>query len=97
MSNYRVNPNGLMDTGDELTLLTRQIEASVDNLNASVDKFLRQNTGQAPEEYLTAQKLWNAGISEMKGALANGVTRLNDIHAKYVEVDVRGANRFSSI
>ncbi|OKI85864.1 WXG100 family type VII secretion target [Micromonospora sp. CB01531] len=94
MTSYGLNPNGLLDTGDELTGVTRSIEQTTDNLNAVVNVFIARNEGKAKDGFVAAQQKWEAGIQKMKDSLANGVVQLNEIHERYRLGDAHGAALF---
>jgi WXG100 family type VII secretion target len=91
MASYALDPNGLLDTGEELRGVTNTIQRSVDELNTDVSKFIEANTGSARDAFVKAQQDWQAGIQEMQRALTVGIQRLNDIHDTYRLGDAHGA------
>jgi WXG100 family type VII secretion target len=94
MATYGLNPNGLLDTGEELRGITHSIQNSIDELNSDVGVFISSNTGDAADAFTHAQADWQAGIAQMQAALAVGIQRINEIHDTYKLGDARGAALF---
>jgi uncharacterized protein YukE len=94
MATYGLNPNGLLDTEAELRGVTQSIDNATDELNAVVQVFIDRNEGDAKASFVDAQRRWEAGIAQMKEALAQGAVSINDIHNAYRLGDVRGASLF---
>ncbi|MEH1016724.1 WXG100 family type VII secretion target [Micromonospora sp. CPCC 206060] len=95
MANYNINPAAVQAVADTMARETRELDASLANLQAHVTRFAAANNGQAPEAYKAAQQLWNQGQQEMRAALAIGQQRLQEITQNYVLGDNRGAAIFS--
>lgn len=94
MGSYGLNPNGLLDSSDELDGITRNIQTAIEELNSSVNTYIVVNSGEAQAAFTNAQAKWNAGIGEMQRALAEARIRLNEIHDRYRLGDVKGAGLF---
>jgi uncharacterized protein YukE len=94
MATYGLNPNGLLDTGDELRGITNSIQTAVDELNNDVGVFISSNTGQTADAFVTARNDWQAGMAKMQSALALGIQRINEIHDTYKLGDAHGAALF---
>ncbi|BCL13675.1 WXG100 family type VII secretion target [Micromonospora sagamiensis] len=95
MANYNINPAAVQAVSDTMARETRELDASLENLQAHVTRFAAANNGQAPEAYKAAQQLWNQGQQEMRAALAMGQQRLQEINSNYQLGDNRGAAIFS--
>jgi WXG100 family type VII secretion target len=94
MATYALNPNGLLDTGDELRGITATIRRSTEELDGDVNKFITSNTGAAADAFINARAKWQAGIMEMEAALTVASQRINEIHNTYRLGDARGAALF---
>jgi uncharacterized protein YukE len=94
MATYGLNPNGLLDTGEELRGITNSIQNAVDEMNRDVQVFITSNTGETADSFVTAKADWQAGMAEMQSALGVGIQRLNDIHDTYKLGDAHGAALF---
>jgi WXG100 family type VII secretion target len=95
MATYGVDPNNLIDTGQELTVATNAINQALDALDNAVNNYRGSNTGQTSEAFQAAQAKWHAGVQEMNQALANGARALDDISNTYRITDQKGASSFS--
>ncbi|WP_018637227.1 hypothetical protein [Parafrankia elaeagni] len=94
MATYNFNPNGALDTADELAKVHTLLMASLDDLEVKIATFLTANEGKAPEVYLQAQSLWNEGQAQMSASIADGTKRLGWIHDNYLLGDLKGAVAF---
>ena len=94
MSDFTVNPNGMLDVGDELEVVTRDITRAIEELEQQVKKFVEANSGEAVTAYAGAQQKWHQGITEMNAALGAARSQLNTIHDRYRLADNRGAALF---
>jgi uncharacterized protein YukE len=97
MATYEFNPNGALDTADELQFVTQKLENSLSDLMTKVQLFTQANAGNAPDNYTAAQGMWNKGQQDMNASLAVGKVKLEDIHHEYVLGDNRGAAVFGVI
>jgi ESAT-6 family protein len=94
MANYGLNPNGLLDSGQELRGVTNSIEQALGNLNQLVQQYLLSNEGQTKQEYQRAQDTWNRGLAEMQSSLTQGAAAIDNIRDTYHVADVKGASLF---
>jgi WXG100 family type VII secretion target len=94
MGSFGLNPNGLLDTADELKGIQTTLQNALDALEAQVNNFKTNNSGRTIASYDTAQKQWDAGMAEMDVALTNAQTTIVDIHDQYVWGDNYGASLF---
>ncbi|GIG03083.1 WXG100 family type VII secretion target [Catellatospora citrea] len=94
MPSYALNPNGMLDTGDELSVITTKLGSALDDLNEIVTRFISTNSGGASDSFRAAQAQWNQGYQEMQASLARGATAINEIHDIYRMGDARGASLF---
>jgi WXG100 family type VII secretion target len=95
MATYGVNPNNLLDTGDELRAATKSIEGALDDLNTAVNNYRSSNTGATADAFGAAQAKWQTGVQEMNANLNTGAQALNDISHNYVSTDNHGASLFN--
>jgi WXG100 family type VII secretion target len=95
MATYGVDPNNLIDTGQELTAATNAIAQALDALDGAVNNYRGSNTGRTSEAFQAAQAKWHAGVQEMNQALVTGARALDDISHNYTTTDQRGAASFS--
>lgn len=95
MSNYNINPAAVNEVIDEFTAAGTQLQNSLANLEASVERFKAANKGLAPESYAQAQALWNQGQAEMTASLRQGHQILGEILGNYVYGDNKGAGIFA--
>jgi WXG100 family type VII secretion target len=95
MATYGVNPNNLLDTGDELRAATKAIEGALSELDTAVNTYISANTGQTAEAFRAAQAKWQAGVQEMNASLNTGATALDQISQTYTLTDQQGAASFS--
>lgn len=91
---YSFNPNGALDTGAELALVTRKIAESLDALEAAASAFLTANAGASIESYQTAQQTWSRGQKAMEDSLVKGVAALESVHDQYTLADNTSAAVF---
>ncbi|MFJ8690782.1 WXG100 family type VII secretion target [Micromonospora wenchangensis] len=94
MPSYGLNPNGLLDSSAELQGVTTSIQNAIDELNTVVQTYVNANSGDTREAFTAAQTKWNTGINEMRQALADASSRLDQIHDNYRLGDARGAALF---
>ncbi|MBN1171981.1 MAG: WXG100 family type VII secretion target [Micromonosporaceae bacterium] len=94
MADFSVNPNGMLDVGDELQQVTRRLNSSLEELDKYVENFKQVNQGDAAIAFTAAQQKWHEGMAQMQSALAVAQQRLNDIHENYLLGDKRGASLF---
>ena len=94
MASYDIAPNIVYGIVSDITSTSKELDASLVQLEVSVNQFKLENDGQAPDAYATAQTLWNAGHKEMKEALATGALSLEDIVGGYIHGDKQGAAIF---
>jgi ESAT-6 family protein len=97
MATYGLNPNGMLDTAEELTLITSRLEASLRSLEAAAKAFQAATSGNAIDTYTSAQMNWNAGMNEMRGSLGVATTKLIGIQERYVLADNKGASLFGGM
>lgn len=91
---YSYNPQGGLDTGDDLIALTKRMEQSLSELQRAAQAFMSANEGEAPGNYSIAQAEWNAGQQAMNAAMGKGVVALNTIHNEILNGDRMGAAQF---
>jgi uncharacterized protein YukE len=97
MATFQFNPNGALDTGDELEFITHKMRDSLDELNAKVQQFIVANGGSGPDNFAAAQRMWNQGQQDMETSLAVGRQKLDQIREHYVLGDGRAASVFGSL
>ncbi|GGM63399.1 WXG100 family type VII secretion target [Dactylosporangium sucinum] len=94
MATYSLNPNGLLDSSEELRGVTRSIENALADLNGYVNQFITANAGGAASSYQVAQTTWNSGLDQMNAALDRGATAIDEIRSNYQIADTQGASLF---
>ena len=94
MATYSLDPNGLLDTSGDLNGVTNSIKNSIDELDAAVANFLRNNAGMATVSYTDAQRQWDSGVAQMHAAIGAASQALIRIHDNYDLGDRRGAAMF---
>ena len=94
MATYGLVPNGLIDSGMELRGVTHSIEASLENLNPFVQRFIAANVGGGASSYQNAQNTWNQGMDQMRASMATGAAAIDEIRNTYHVADAQGASLF---
>lgn len=94
MSDFSVNPNGMLDVGDELQQITSRLQRSLQELDRYVENFKQVNHGDASIAFTEAQRSWHDGMSQMQASLAAARQRLDSIHQNYLLGDKLAASRF---
>jgi uncharacterized protein YukE len=94
MASFSVDPNGLLDTSNDLNGVTNSIRNAIEELDRSVQNFLVHNAGMATVSYTDAQRLWDNGVQKMHTAIGNASAALIRIHENYDFGDRRGAAMF---
>jgi WXG100 family type VII secretion target len=94
MSSYGLNPNGLLDSSAELQGITRTLQNTMDELNRQVQVYIAANEGQTQAAFTQAQATWNAGLDQMRTALGNASSLLDQIRDNYHLGDAHGASLF---
>ncbi|MFI2710484.1 WXG100 family type VII secretion target [Micromonospora sp. NPDC018662] len=94
MATFSLNPNGLLDSGEELRGVTRAIDNSLTTLEGYVNQFIANNAGGAATAYQQAQQTWHQGLLKMQGSLSGGATAIDNIRENYHVADSQGAALF---
>jgi len=94
MASYSLDPNGLLDTSNDLNGVTSSLKNAIDELDRAVQSFLVHNAGMATVSYTDAQRQWDAGVQRMHHAIGNASAALIRIHENYDFGDRRGAAMF---
>ncbi len=92
---YSFNPSGVLDVNADLQQVTQKLEASLSDLQQSVQAFTAANEGASVAGYAQAQQQWNQGQVEMNESLAKGSLALENIHDAYIDADNKGAAAFA--
>ncbi|MEV0134997.1 WXG100 family type VII secretion target [Dactylosporangium sp. NPDC050688] len=97
MADYSVNPNGLLDTADELQIIQNQLRSSLDALGTAVQNFQNSNHGESIVGFSAAQAKWDGAMVRMQGALDTARTQLIQIQGSYKLADNRSAAMFNGM
>ncbi|WP_327000713.1 WXG100 family type VII secretion target [Dactylosporangium sp. NBC_01737] len=97
MADYNVNPNGLLDTADELSAIQSRLRSSLDALSTAVANFENANNGNAVVGYQGAQTMWNDAMGRMDAAVLAAQSALHNIHDQYRLGDNKSAAMFNGL
>lgn len=95
MPDYNVNPNGALDTSDELRLMTVALRNALDALGGAAATFQSRSDGDAILSYMSAQAKWNQGLTQMEQSLGASGSTLTEIVHRYQLTDRRGSALFN--
>lgn len=97
MADFNVNPNGLLDTADELQVIQNRLSSALSALDTAVNEFESRSAGQAIGSFNAAQVKWNAAMGRMQQALDTAKLELGNIHNQYQIGDKRSAAIFDGL
>ncbi|WP_405060772.1 WXG100 family type VII secretion target [Kribbella sp. NBC_01505] len=92
MATYSFNPTMADSTRDVMAIVTRQLLAELETMNANVLKVMQDWSGDARMQYDGAKQQWDQAAQRMPASLNAAEVALKELTNGYLQIEHTGVN-----